>query len=121
MEERSVAQLGQRLEHAAAGAEKLAPFIGNDDLRLPPLREMALDLIGQMMHVDYRTLDLLRGEAVQDVIDECLATDLNERFGHLPVEGPHARPQPGRQHHGAFQRGRHSARFRHEWVLPARP
>ena len=34
MEERPVAERGQRLDHAAAGAEKLGPLIGDHDLRL---------------------------------------------------------------------------------------
>jgi len=79
---------------------------------------MALDLIREVMNVDDRALDPLRGEAVEHIIDERLAADRNERLGQLPVERPHARAEPRCQHHGAFRRCRDSAII-HQGVLPA--
>ncbi len=120
MEEWAIAEFRQRLDHAAAGAEKLAALIRDDDFRPLAAGEMALDLIGEMMDVHDRALDPLRGQAIERVVDQRLAADRNERLGHCPVERPHARAQPRRQHHGVFGRGRGFRVFGHRGVLRVR-
>ncbi len=79
---------------------------------------MALDLIREVMNVDYRVLDPLRRETIEHIVDECLAADRHERLGQLPVESAHARAEPRCQHHGACRRRRNSA-IVHQWVLLA--
>ena len=120
MEERPVAEFGQRLDHAAAGAEKLAALVRDDDLGALAAGQVAFDLVGEMVHVHDCALDPLRGEAIEHVIDQRLAADRNERLGHMPVERPHARAQPRRQHHGVFGRGRGFWGFGHQGVLRVR-
>ena len=66
--------------------------------------EVALDLVGEMMDVDHRALDALLGEPVEHVVDQRLAADRDQRLGQLAVERPHARAEPGGEHHGAFRR-----------------
>ena len=105
MEERRVAELRQRLDDAAAGAEQLRPLVRDDDVGVPPRREMAFDLVGEVMHVDDRALDAGVGQPVEHVIDQRLAADLDQRLGDLAVVGAHARAEPGGQHHGAARRG----------------
>ena len=69
--------------------------------RALPRRQMALDLVGQVMHVDDRALDAGVGQPVEHVVDQRLAADLDQRLRNLAVERAHARAEPGRQHHGA--------------------
>ena len=57
MEERRVAQLRQRLDHAAAGVEQQPALVGDHDLRLRAPGEVPLDLVGEVMHVDHGALD----------------------------------------------------------------
>ena len=75
MEERRVAELRQRLDHAAAGAEQRVALVGDDDLRPLPRREMLLDLVGEVMHVDHGALDAGLGEPVEHMVDQRLAAD----------------------------------------------
>ena len=63
---------------------------------------MALDLVGEMMDVHDRALDPLLGEAVEHVVDQRLAADRDQRLGDLAVERPHARAEPGCEHHGTL-------------------
>ena len=82
VEERRVAEQRQRLDHAAAGAEQQAALVGDDDLRLRARGEMALDLLGEVMHVDHRALDARFRQPVEHVIDQRLAADLDQRLRH---------------------------------------
>ena len=106
MEERVLAELGQRLDHAAAGAEKLFALVGDDDVRALAAGKVLLNLIGEMMDIDNGALDALLGEAVEHVVDQRLAADLHERLGELAVERAHARAEPGSEHHRAFRPSR---------------
>ena len=101
MEERTAAEFRQRLDHAAAGPQKLAPLVRYDDLRALPAGKVPLDRVGEMMHVHHRALDAGLREAVEHVIDQRLAADLHQRLRDLPVERTHARAEARRQHHGA--------------------
>ena len=49
-------------------------------LRALALREMALDLVGEVMHVDDRALDARLGEAIEHVVDQRLAADRDQRL-----------------------------------------
>jgi hypothetical protein len=51
-EERSLAKQGQRLDHAAAGAEHLVPLVRDDHAGPGARGDVIDDLIGQIMHVD---------------------------------------------------------------------
>jgi hypothetical protein len=79
---------------------------------------MPLDLIGEVMDVDDRARDLLLGQAIERVIDQRLAADLDEGLGDLAVESAHARAEARREHHGALRCGGDRRRFGHECVLP---
>ena len=70
-------------------------------LRLRARGEMALDLLGEVMHVDHRALDARVRQPVEHVIDQRLAADLDQRLRHVVGERAHARAEAGRQHHGA--------------------
>src|SRR4029079_8182979 len=86
VEERLRAKLRQRFDHTTTGAEKLVSLIGNHDLRMLALGEMALDLVSEMVDVDNRALHPLLGEAIEYVVDQCLATDLDQRLGNAAIE-----------------------------------
>ena len=43
--------------------------------------EVPLDLVGEVMDVHHRALDPLLGEAVEHVVEQRLAADLDERLG----------------------------------------
>ena len=101
----AVAELRQRLDHAAAGAEQLRALVGDDDLRPLPRRQVPLDLVGEVMHVHHRALDAGFRQPVEHVVDQRLAADRHQRLGYLAVERTHARAEPGRQHHGAARGG----------------
>ncbi len=95
MEERRVAELRQRLDDAAAGAEQLAALVGDHDLRPLPRREMALDLVGEVMHVDHRALDAGVGQPVEHVVDQRLAADrAPAASGSWPLSGRMRVPRP---------------------------
>ena len=79
--------------------------------------EVALDLIGEMMHVHHRALDTLLGEAIEHIVDQRLAADLHQRLGDLPAERPHAGAEPGGEHHGAFRRSFVALGFGHSGFI----
>ena len=113
MEERLRAKLRQRFDHTTTGAEKLVSLIGNHDLRMLALGEMALDLVSEMVDVDNRALHTLLGESIEYVVDQCLATDLDQRLGNAAIERAHARAESGREHHRAFRGGQDWRSFSH--------
>ena len=106
MEERTLAQQRQRLEHAASGPEQLVALVGDHDVGALALREVALDLVGEVMDVDDGALDALLGEAIEHVVDQRLAANRDQRLGEAAIEGPHACTQSGREHHGPLRWGR---------------
>ena len=111
MIERRRAEAGQRLDHAAAGVEQVRALVGNDDARLAPAGDMVLDLVGEMMDVDDRSLDAGRGQAVEHIVEQRLAADRDQRLGRAIGERPHAHAVAGRQNHGgARDDGSESAR-----------
>ena len=71
-----------------------------DDLRARARGEVALDLLGEVMHIDHRALDARLGQPVEHVIDQRLAGDLDQRLRHLVGERAHARAEAGGEHHG---------------------
>ena len=52
VEERRGAEQGQRLDHAAAGAQHLVTLIGDDHAGPRARRDMIDDLVGQIVHID---------------------------------------------------------------------
>ena len=105
MEERPAAELGHRVDHAAAGAKKLGAFVGEDDLRTLARRQVLLDLVRQVMHVHDRALDSGVGQPVQHVVDQRLAGDRHQRLGNLAIVRAHPGAEPGGQNHGEARRG----------------
>ena len=83
VEERRLAKQRQRLDHRAAGAEQQAALVGDDDLRFGARGEMPLELFGEVMHVDHRALDARFRQAVEHVIDQRLAADLDQGLRHV--------------------------------------
>ena len=67
---------------------------------LLPRREVALDLLGEVMHVDHRALDAGFRQPVEHVIDQRLAADLDQWLRHFVGERAHAGAEARRQHHG---------------------
>jgi len=61
---------------------------------------MALDLVGEMMDVDDGGLDAGRGQAVEHIVEQRLASDRDQRLGRAICERPHADAVAGRQNHG---------------------
>ena len=101
VEERLAAELGQRLDHAAAGVEQLGALVGDHDLRPRARGEMPFDLVGEVMHVDHGALDAGLGQPVEHVVDQRLAGDLHQRLRHRVGDRPHALAEAGGEHHGA--------------------
>ena len=99
----AVAELRQRLGDAAAGAEQFATLVGDDDLGTLTRRQVALQRVGEMMHIDHGALDTGIGQAVERIIDQRFAADLDERLWDVAVIRPHARAQAGRQHDRAVR------------------
>ena len=56
--------------------------------------EMRLDLVGEPMHVDDRPLDAVLGQAVEGMIDERPAADLDQRLRQRLGDRPHPHPSP---------------------------
>ena len=75
-----------------------AALVGDHDARLFARRQMPLQRVSEIMHVDHGALDAGFGQAVERVIDQRLAADLHQRLRHVAVVGPHARAKTGRQH-----------------------
>jgi len=105
VEERRLAELRQRLDHAAGGAKKFRALVGDDDPRPLPRRQMPFDLVGEVMDVHHRAFDAGVRQPVEGVVDQRLAADGHEGLGDLAVERTHARAESGRQHHGAARGG----------------
>src|SRR5216683_5850339 len=62
---------------------------------------MLLKLIGAVMDVDDRGLDVHRGKSVEDMIDQGLAADGHERLRRAVREGAHTGAEAGCKNHGA--------------------
>ena len=91
--ERRFAELRQRLGDAAAGAEQFAALVGDHDVWPLPRREMTLQNIGEMVHVDDGAFHAGIGQTVERIIDQRLAADFHQRLWDVAVIGPHARAQ----------------------------
>ena len=61
-------------------------------------------MIGEMMHVDHDAFDAGIGQAVEQIVDQRLAADFDQRLRDMSVIGPHARAQAGRQDDRAVRR-----------------
>src|SRR3954464_6133695 len=72
-----------------------------------------------MMHVNHRALDTGVGQAVEHIIDQWLAADLQQWFRDVTVERPHPRTEPGGQYHRAARRG-DGSQVAHVVLLPMR-
>ena len=99
VEKRLVAEQLQRLHDAAAGIEQLAALVGDLDLRPRAAFQMILDLVRHVVHVDDGGFDARVGKAIEHVIDQRLAGDLDQRLRQRVGQRAHARPEPGGEHH----------------------
>ena len=70
---------------------------------------MRLDLIGEPVHVDDRPLDAVLGQAVEAMIDQGPAADLDQRLRQRLGDRPHARAETGGEHHGRLGKAGSSA------------
>jgi hypothetical protein len=100
MEEGRIAQNRQRLDHRTTGAEHLVAFVGNDHARLFALPGVLDDLVGQIVDVDDRLGDAGAAELVEHMVEQWLAGDAHQGFGHLVGEGAHAHAETGGKDHG---------------------
>src|SRR5262249_1455844 len=117
--ERRSADLRRRFGNAAASAEKPVAFVGDENARMPPPRQMPFDGIGQMMHIDDSELDAGFGQPIEAVIDERLAANGDQRLWHMPVIRPHTRAKPRRQYDRALRH--HAAPNPHGAQSPRAP
>ena len=60
--------------------------------------KMPLQRVSEIMDVDDNAFDAGFSQAVERVIDQRLAVDLNQRLGDVADVGAHARSESGRQH-----------------------
>jgi len=98
------AEQRQGVGDAAAGFEQHGPLVGNDGLgRAAAPREMRLDQGRQVVDVDDGGLDAGRLEAVEGMVDQRAAGDLDQRFRHGGAQGPHALADPRGKHHRPFR------------------
>ena len=66
---------------AAAGFQQLLALVGNrDGQALGPGREVSRDRAGQIVDIDHDILDARGAQAFQNMVDERLARDLDERL-----------------------------------------
>ena len=98
-EERFIPQIRQRMDDAAARIEQLRPFVGNDDSRRDPSCQMRLDLVGEIMDIDDRRLNVGACQGVQRVIDQCLAANPHQRLGYALGDRPHPLAKAGGKQH----------------------
>ena len=94
-EEGIVTEKRERLDDAAAGIEQSSPLIGDDDLgrRLAPCP--GFDLFGQMVDIDNGAFAMRRAQAVEAIVDDCLAVHLDERLRQAVGERAHPHAEPG--------------------------
>ena len=76
----ALAEQRQRPLDAAAGLKQRVALVGDDDLRRAAGLQMRLDPVGEMVDVDDGRLDAGRGEAVEAMVDQRAAADLDERL-----------------------------------------
>ncbi len=91
MKERFIAERGQRLSHAAAGAEQQAAFVRDGDPRHFARCDVTFDLLGEVMDIDHCALDAGLRQSVERVVDERPACDLDQRLWPALGERAHAR------------------------------
>ena len=105
----------QRMLDAAAGFQRLGAFVGNDQARQDPCGvarlQMRFQAVGEGVDVDHRDLDTDLRQAIEHMVDQRPAADLDQRLGPVVGQGAHTGAQTGGQHHGDFWRahGRASA------------
>ena len=98
-EERLALEIGQRFHDAAAGAQQLVILFRDADFNILALREMCLEHVGFVVRVDDSHRHAGRDEAVERVVDQCLARNLHQRLGAVIGQRPHPRAQTRRHHH----------------------
>jgi hypothetical protein len=81
------------------------------------MRQMALDLVGEVVDIDHRVLDPFGSEAIEHVVDQWLAADHDQRLGKPAAERTHARAETRCEHHGAFRRRDDCGRLGHRRLL----
>ncbi len=87
----------------AAGLERprVAALVGYGDVGpAPAAGEMGDQGVGEGVDVDHRPLHPRLGQAVEHVVDQRLAADLDQGLGSVVGEGAHPGAEPSGQHHG---------------------
>jgi hypothetical protein len=114
-EEAVILDQRQRLDEPAAGFEEKGALVGDRDVDVLHLvREMRLQRVGKIMDVDHRALDPGGAKPIEDMIEQRLAGDFDERLGARRGERPHALAEPGGHHHRGADRRLGGVRIRAE-------
>ena len=95
-----MAEQGQRLDDAAAGAEHLVALIRDDDAGPRARGDVIDDLVGQIMHVDDGFADAGIAELVEHMIEQRAAGHAHQRLWHPVGQGAHAHAKSGGEDHG---------------------
>jgi hypothetical protein len=90
--------LRKRLGGSAAGTEELFALIGDDHFRPFARSKMRFELIGEMMEIDDRRTHVSRRQAIEHMVDQGPAHDLDQRLRPAIGERPHARAEARREH-----------------------
>ena len=92
----------RRLDQPATGLEQLRALVGDGDVEIRAATQMGFERVGEIVDVDHRTLDPGRAQAVEDMVEERLAGDFDQRLGTGCGQRAHSRAQPGgHDHRGA--------------------
>jgi hypothetical protein len=106
--DRVFAQQGQGVLDAASGLQGLGALVGNDDVRqrmgLGAAEQMGFQPVGEVVDIDHGGLDPGGGQAVQHVVDQRLAADVDQGLGPVIGERAHAGAQARSQDHGDLGR-----------------
>ncbi len=72
---------------------------------------MRLEPVGESVDVDHDPLDALGLQPIEQMIDQRLARDLDQGFGPIVRQWPHAGAEARGQHHGGLGGLAAQARF----------
>ena len=87
-------------DQAAAGLQQQIAFVRDGDVEVAgPGLEVGLERVGQIMDVDHRLGDAGGAQAVEDMVDQGFAIDLDQRLGPGRGQRPHALAEAGRHDH----------------------
>ena len=99
-EERRVAEQRQGTDEPAAGLEQPRALVRDRHLDImDPRVQMRLQRVGQIMDVDHGAPDSGAAQPIEDMVDQRLAGDADQRLGPRGGERAHPLAQAGRHHH----------------------